>query len=173
MWSVVAIGLLAFVAHGEENADLTIQNMANSPHFTDLFVNKLIDKLVDRDPALLGEVASAAPQMIQAQLDREANRGTTYEWIKYNSEVDPMLAMEAEGAVAIMNERARLKAEGATNPSSQEEELAQTSTGSISLSAAAIMAFFVGSVLTLFARRFQSSSANKEAFMAGYSPFNA
>merc|ERR1719160_2318026 len=121
------------MANLKDMAMSDVMKMANSEEFTDKFVDKLVNKLVEVDPTIL----SAVPQMIQSELDRQADRGTAYEWIKYNSEVDPRLALEAQAAVAIMNERAKLKAAGhggydAPNPWSSAEELVQTPTNSIS-----------------------------------------
>merc|ERR1719271_1553184 len=98
----------------------------------DKVANKLITKLADTN--IVGANAqddSNIPmrELIQSELDRAADRGTAYEWIKYNSEVDPRLALEAEAAVAIMNERAAERAGyDVPNPSPSTEELVQTST---------------------------------------------
>lgn len=185
MLSAVAIGVLAFIAHAEENtadplADLKslaasdLMKMANSEEFTDKFVDKLVNKLVEVDPNILG----AVPQMIQSELDREADRGTAYEWIKYNSEVDPRLALEAEAAVAIMNERAALKATGnrgfdVPNLSPSTEELVQASSESVSLAPMAFMAFALCSMLAYVARHFGSKAPTEEAALSGYSLINA
>jgi hypothetical protein len=183
MWSAVAIGVLAFVARAEDQpsdavADLKnlamsdVVKMASGEEFTDKFVDKLVNKLVEVDPNIL----NAVPQMIQGELDREADRGTAYEWIKYNSEVDPRLALEAEAAVAIMNERAAQKAGNSgndlSNASPQTEALVQT-TNDISFAPLALMAFFMCGVFALAARRFQSKAPAEEAVVAGYSLINA
>jgi hypothetical protein len=182
MWGAVAISVLAVIAHAEERAtdpaaDLKslamsdVVKMANGEEFTDKFVDKLVNKLVEVDPNIL----AAVPQMIQSELDREADKGTAYEWIKYNSEVDPRLALEAEAAVAIMNERAAMKSAGSNAPNSSPstEELAQTGTESISLAPFAFMAFALCSMFAYVARHFGSKASTEEAAVAGYSLINA
>jgi len=191
MWKVVAISVLAVIAHAEADEKADVQSAkdwianwrskeaaamsakfnvaeltymaANSMENTDEFRDKLVNSLVEAEP----NIQNAIPQIIQSELDRDADRGTAYEWIKYNSEVDPRLAMEAEAAVAIMKERARLKALGkvfhnAQNPSSSTEELVQTPTQSISLAPLALMALFMCSVLALAARHWQSKAYSTE-----------
>lgn len=215
MFSVVAIGLLAFVAHAEEQAAdpiadlMKMVNATDSEEFTDMLADKLVNKLSDHLLATstpldvsgavhqndLGDVqqndyaaalnilgvdaqndqnlVGAVHQLTQDELNRAANRGTIYEAIKYNSEVDQRMALEAEAAVALMNQRAARGAAPEASP--QEEELVETSTDSISWAAVPPMACFVGLVaLWTFAKRhFDASTQNKEAFMAGYSPINA
>jgi hypothetical protein len=172
MWGAVAIGVLAFIAHAEDRAtdpaaDLAMSDvvkMANGEEFTDKFVDKLVNKLVEVDPNIL----AAVPRMIQSELDREADKGTAYEWIKYNSEVDPRLALEAEAAVAIMQERAALEAAShggydAPIPSSPAEQLVQTPTQSISLASLALMGFFMCSMVAFAARHLQRKASTEDA----------
>eukprot|EP00746_Dinoflagellata_sp_MGD_P161929 gnl/MRDRNA2_/MRDRNA2_89271_c0_seq1.p1 gnl/MRDRNA2_/MRDRNA2_89271_c0~~gnl/MRDRNA2_/MRDRNA2_89271_c0_seq1.p1 ORF type:complete len:185 (-),score=46.03 gnl/MRDRNA2_/MRDRNA2_89271_c0_seq1:319-873(-) len=184
MLSVVAISLLAVVAHAEEKTSdpLTdLMSMANSDEFMDKVADKLITKLADTN--ILGATTQDDPnilmrEMIQSELDRAADRGTAYEWIKYNSEVDQRMALEAEAAVALMNQRAGRVANdnsdyNAPNASPAEEELVQASTDNLSLPAVALMACFACSVLFFSVRHFQNR-APKEAFvLAGYTPLNA
>jgi len=218
MFSVVAIGLLAFGTYAEEQAvesdpiaDLMkMVNATDSDEFVDMLANKLVNKLSDHVLAtssplsdrmfdasgevqqndlapvldILGdniqnaqELLQDVDQFTQDELNRAADRGTAYEWIKYNSEVDQQMALEAKAAVALMNQRAAAKAGhgvyDAPNASPQEEELAQTSTDNISLSAVLLMACFAGLSLT-FAKRYLGPLAeDKEALMYGYSPINA
>jgi hypothetical protein len=213
MFSVVTIGLLAFVAHAEEQASdpiadlMAMVNETDSDKFTDMLADQLVNKLSDHLLATSSamsdhglDVSGALPQsdlgamhqddvasalnalgvdaqnaqdllqdyqrLEQYELNRAAEKGTAYEWIKYNSEVDPQMAFEAKAAVALMNQRAAAKAGHGTYDapfsSQQEEELAQTSSDNFSLSAVLLMACFAGLVLTFAKRYFNASTENKE-----------
>merc|ERR1711904_335949 len=98
-----------------------------------------------------------------------ADQAAADEFIRYSENIDPEMAAAAEAAVAQMKARAN-GADAYQSTQNQEEELAATTTDSISLSAFGLMIFFVGGVLGLAVHRFRSS-ANKEAFIAGYSSF--
>lgn len=223
MIGVVAIGLLAFVAHAEEQASdpisdlMKMVNATDSEKFTDMLADKLVNKLSDHllatssplsDHGLdvsgalheneLGaeqqvDLASAlnivgvdaqnaqdllqdVHQFTQDELNRAADKGTAYEWIKYNSAVDPVMALEAQAAAALMNQKAAAKAGQsayAPNSSPQEEELAETSSDNFSLSAVLLMACLLGLVFTFAKRYIRASTENKETLIAGYSPMNA
>ena len=88
---------------------------------------------------------------------------TVYEWIKYNEDIDPKMASAAEAWAA------------AARAKHANELLVETSTDIISLPGVAFMVFFVGIVLALavHSSRGSAPTENKEAFIAGYSPFNS
>lgn len=145
----------------------------NTQDFTDKFADRLVTKVFDRVLTTSGLDADHYAND-ERQLAGAADQGTAEEWIKYNSEVDPKMALAAEAWAALARSQ-RANAVADDNDASSQQELAETSTNNISLLSVALTTFFVGSVLTLAVQRFRSSDSteDKDAVMAGYSPFNA